>query len=107
MVDYAIIQTGGKQYRVQEGDSIRVESLPVEAGDALDLEEVLLVSKGGSLKVGNPTVPGARVKTEVKGHGRGPKVIIFKFKAKTRYRRKTGHRQGYTELAIRDILVEE
>ena len=107
MVDFAIIQTGGKQYRVQEGDTIRVESLPVDAGATWELSDVRMVTKGGETRLGVPAVPGAKVLAEVKGHGRGKKIIVFKFKHKVRYRRKAGHRQGYTELTIKDILVEE
>ena len=106
MVDYAVVQTGGKQYRVQPGDTVRVESLPGDEGDTIELDEVLLVSKDGAVTIGDPTVPGAKVTTEVVGKGRGKKVVVFKYKAKTRYRRKNGHRQPFTDLKVTDISVD-
>ena len=105
MIDYAIVQTGGKQYRVQQGDTIRVESLPGDDGDEVELTEVLMVSEDGSVTVGTPAVPGAQVTAEVVGSGRGKKIIIYKQKPKTRYRRKKGHRQDFTRLAIRQIVT--
>jgi len=102
---YAIVQTGGKQYRVQPGDTIRVEALPSADGDTIELNEVLMVSNDGDLTLGTPTVEGARVTAEVLGNGRGKKVVVFKYKAKTRYRRKNGHRQSYTELKVTDISM--
>ena len=106
MVDYAVVQTGGKQYRVQPGDTVRVESLPGDEGDTIEFDEVLLVSKDGAVTIGDPTVPGAKVTTEVVGRGRGKKVVVFKYKAKTRYRRKNGHRQPFTDLKVTDISVD-
>jgi large subunit ribosomal protein L21 len=106
LTDYAIVQTGGKQYRVQPGDTVRVESLSGDEGDTVELDDVLLVSRDGDVTVGSPTVPGARVTTEVVGQGKGKKVIVFKYKAKTRYRRKNGHRQHYTELKVVGISVD-
>ena len=104
MIDnYAVVQTGGKQYRVREGDTIRVESLPGVDGDSVELTEILLVSKQGKVKIGSPTVKKARVTAEVVGEGKGKKVVVFKYKSKTRYRRKNGHRQSYTDLKITDI----
>lgn len=105
MVDYAIVQTGGKQYRLQSGDTIKVESLRGDVGDLLELTDVRLVSQDGEVTIGTPTVEGARVTAEVLGHGRGKKIIVFKYKAKTRYRRKNGHRQNYTELRVTDISL--
>jgi large subunit ribosomal protein L21 len=99
-MDYAIIQTGGKQYRVKQGDTIRVESIPGDEGDAIEFDQVLMLSRDGNVSVGAPTVEGARVTTEVVGKGRGKKIIVFKYKAKTRYRRKNGHRQNYTDLRV-------
>ena len=99
-MDYAIFQTGGKQYRVKQGDTIRVESIPGDEGDAIEFDEVLMLSQDGNVSVGAPTVEGARVTTEVVGKGRGKKIIVFKYKAKTRYRRKNGHRQNYTDLRV-------
>ena len=105
MPTYAIVQTGGKQYRVQSGDRIRVESLPQDEGDTLELGEVLMVSKDDEVSLGSPTVPGAKVTAQVVGQGKGKKVIVFKYKPKTRYRRKAGHRQRYTELVVTDISI--
>ncbi len=105
MVNYAIIQTGGKQYRVQPGDTVRVESLRGDVGDLLELTDVRLVSQDGEVTVGAPAIDGARVTAEVLGHGRGKKIVVFKNKAKTRYRRKNGHRQQYTELKVTDISL--
>ncbi|MBI2918464.1 MAG: 50S ribosomal protein L21 [Chloroflexi bacterium] len=102
---YAIIQTGGKQYRVSPGDHIKVEKLEAEPGSTVDLDQVLLVSLGEQLTLGRPAVADARVKAEVVSHGVGDKIVVFKYHAKTRYRRKTGHRQPYTELAIQEIVV--
>ena len=103
MATYAIVQTGGKQYRVQTGDTIRVETLPHNVGETIQLNEVLLVSEDGQVTLGSPTVPGAAVTVEVLANGRGKKIVIFKYKAKTRYRRRNGHRQGYTELKVTGI----
>ncbi len=105
MVNYAIIQTGGKQYRVQSGDTVRVESLRGDVGDLLELTDVRMISQDGEVTVGAPAIDGARVTAEVLGHGRGKKIVVFKYKAKTRYRRKNGHRQQYTELKVTDISL--
>ena len=105
MTTYAIVQTGGKQYQVRPGDTIRVESLPQEAGETVELEDVLMVSKDGEVTLGNPNVDGARVTAEIAEHGRARKIVVFKYKAKTRYRRKHGHRQSYTELTVKDITA--
>ncbi len=103
MTTYAIVNTGGKQYRVQPGDTIRVESLSGDEGDLVELEDVRMVSDEGQVTLGSPTVAGAKVTAEILGRGKGKKIIVFKYKAKTRYRRKNGHRQLYTELRITDI----
>ncbi len=101
---YAIVNTGGKQYRLEPGDTVRVESLPGDQGDLIELEDVRLLSNDdGEVIVGAPTVAGAKVTAEVVQQGRGNKIIVFKYKAKTRYRRKNGHRQNYTELRVTDI----
>ena len=101
---YAIVNTGGKQYRVQPGDTVRVEYLRADEGDLVELEDVRLLSDDdGEVAVGAPTVEGAKVTAEVVRQGRGKKVIVFKYKAKTRYRRKNGHRQNFTELRVTDI----
>ena len=105
MADYAIVRTGGKQYRVRPGDTIRVESIPGDQGDPVELTDVLMVSRDGNVTVGEPTVAGAKVTAEVAGQGKHKKVVVFKFKAKTRFRRKAGHRQPYTELKITDIVI--
>ena len=102
---YAIVQTGGKQYRVQTGDLIRVESLPADEGDVVELSNVLLVSRDGDVTMGTPNVKRATVKAEVVAQDRNKKVVVFKYKAKTRYRRKSGHRQAYTELKVTDISL--
>ncbi|MDX1496448.1 MAG: 50S ribosomal protein L21 [Salinisphaeraceae bacterium] len=99
----AVIQTGGKQYRVSEGDVLRVEKLDAEAGATLELSEVLLVSDGDNIKVGAPYVDGGKVTAEVAAHGRGDKIRVIKFKRRKKYRRTQGHRQDYTELKITGI----
>ncbi len=103
--NYAIIETGGKQYRVQPGKSISVEKIVGEAGSTVELDRVLLVSQDDKVSVGTPTVEGAKVLAEVAEQGRGKKIIILKYKAKTRYRVKTGHRQSLTKLAIKEIVT--
>ncbi len=104
---YAIVKTGGKQYRVQPGDTIQVERLVGEPGSAVDLDQVLLVGgDGAETRVGAPLVPNAVVRAEVVDHARGEKIIVFRFKAKARYRRKTGHRQALTRLRITDIALD-
>ena len=101
---YAIIAVGGKQLKVHEGDTIRVERLPGEVGEAITLDEVLLVNKGdGSLALGEPTVEGATVTGDIVGQGRGKKITIFKHKRRKNYRRKQGHRQDFTSLKITGI----
>ena len=105
MSDYAIVQTGGKQYRVSSGDTIRVELVPGDEGDTVEMKDVLMVSQDGTATLGAPTVAGATVTAEVVGKGKADKVIVFKYKAKTRYRRKAGHRQRYTDLRITDISM--
>jgi large subunit ribosomal protein L21 len=100
---YAVIQTGGKQYRVSEGDILRVELLEKDLKEAVVFDRVLLVDNGGELKVGKPTVEGATVSAEVVSHDRAKKVLIFKKKRTTTYQRTKGHRQGYTEVRIKGI----
>ena len=101
---FAIVQSGGKQYRVAEGDVVRLEALGAEPGDTVDLPVMML--GGDSVQVGTPLVSGASVKAEVLDHGRGEKLYIYKFKAKSNYRRKNGHRQDYTEVRITEIAGE-
>ena len=103
---YAIVQTGSKQYRVQAGDNIRVESLPVYTGEIVNIDDVLMVSRDGDVKVGTPVVDGARVRAQVTSRGRGRKITVFKYKSKVRYRRTKGHRQHYTDLRIIDISMD-
>ena len=101
--EQAIVKTGGKQYRVEPGAVLRVEKLSADVGATVELEDVLLLGKGGDAKVGTPNVDGAKVTATVKSHGRGKKVIVYKFKRRKNYRRKQGHRQAYTELQIGEI----
>jgi large subunit ribosomal protein L21 len=102
---YAIIETGGKQYKVTPGQTIDVERLDVTEGSTVELDRVLLIADGDKVTVGTPTVDGAKVIATSQGEGRSKKIIVFKYKPKVRYRKKTGHRQFYTRLAI-DRIVE-
>ena len=99
---YAIIATGGKQYKVSEGDIITIEKLGVEAGEKVTFDQVLVVG-GDDLKVGDPTVNGASVEASVGKEGRGKKVIVYKYKRKTGYHKKNGHRQAFTQVKIEKI----
>ena len=101
---YAVIKSGGKQYRVESGKQVRVESLAADVGSAVAFEEVLLVGAGDTVKVGAPLVSGAKVKATVVSHGRGDKVRIFKMRRRKHYQKHQGHRQNYTELKI-DAIV--
>ena len=103
---YAVIETGGKQYRVSPGQTVEVELLPAEPGSTVALDRVLLVSTGEKTLVGQPTVVGATVVGSVAREGRGKKIIVFKYHSKKRYRRTKGHRQDYTYLMITDIQAE-
>jgi large subunit ribosomal protein L21 len=102
---YAVVKTGGKQYRVSPGDSVEVEKLPYEVGEQIELDQVLLVANGSGTKIGQPLVKGARVKATVTRQVKGRKVIVFKYHSSKRYRRKRGHRQHYTRLHIDEIVV--
>lgn len=102
---YAVIKTGGKQYRVSAGQSLRVEKLDAEAGTELTLSEVLLVGQGDELTVGAPLVSGAAVKATVLDQGRGEKIRIFKMRRRKHYRKSQGHRQSYTEIRIDSIIT--
>ena len=104
-MDYAVFKTGGKQYRVQPGDTLDVELLPNDVESTAEFDEVLAVSRDGELTVGSPNVEGAKVLAQVQSHYRDRKLMIYKYKAKTRYRRKRGHRQPYTRVVIQDILT--
>jgi len=100
---YAVIETGGKQYKVAEGDAIYVEKLAAPVGEQVVLDRVLLVNKDGNVVVGTPVVANAKVTAKVEEHGKGEKIIVFKYKPKKNYRRKTGHRQPFTKLLIEKI----
>ena len=100
---YAVIKSGGKQYRVESGAKLRVEALVAEVGANISFEEVLLVGTGDGVKVGAPLVSGALVRATVVGHGRGDKVRIFKLRRRKHYQKSQGHRQSYTEVRIDDI----
>jgi large subunit ribosomal protein L21 len=104
-MNFAIIQTGGKQYKVTNGDTIRVETIPGDQGDIITLDDVRMASLDGNVSIGNPTVSGASVTAEVVDTGKNKKIVVFKYKAKTRYRRKNGHRQQYTDLRVTDISL--
>jgi large subunit ribosomal protein L21 len=101
---YAVIKSGGKQYRVEQGAQLRVESLEGEVGAAISFGEVLLVGSGDDIKVGAPLVKGAQVKATVVSHGRGDKVRIFKLRRRKHFQKSQGHRQNYTEVRIDDIV---
>lgn len=102
---YAVIKTGGKQYRVSPGDSIEVEKLPYDVGEQIELDQVLLVAQDSDANIGQPLVEGARVKATVTRQAKGRKVVIFKYRSSKRYRRKKGHRQLYTRLRIDEIVA--
>ena len=101
---YAIIETGGKQYKVTPGQTIDVERLRVAQGDTVELNKVLLIAEGDKVTAGEPNVEGAKVIATSQGEGKGKKIIVFRYKPKVRYRRKTGHRQFYTRLTIDKII---
>ena len=101
---YAVIETGGKQYRVQEGDTLFVEKLDCEVGDTVDFDKVLILSKDGELLAGKPYLEGAKVEGNVLEQGKAKKIVVFKYKAKKNYRKKTGHRQPYTKVKIEKIV---
>lgn len=102
---YAVVETGGKQYKVSVGQVLEVETLAAQAGDKVELNRVLVVSQDDQVRVGSPLVEGAKVVAQVLGHDRGPKVIIFRYMAKERFRHKRGHRQGYTRIKIEEIAL--
>lgn len=102
-MNYAIFKTGGKQYRVQPGDVLDVELLPLAVGDSAEFDQVLALADGGEVRFGSPWVAGAKVVAQVQSHYKDKKLMVFKYKAKTRYRRKRGHRQNYTRLVIQAI----
>ncbi len=100
---YAVIKTGGKQYRVAEGDTIDVEKLPVEEGATVEFDEVLMVSDGSEVKIGQPVLEGAKVSATVESHGRGKKIRIIKFRRRKHHRKQMGHRQWFTRIKITGI----
>jgi large subunit ribosomal protein L21 len=102
---YAIIRSLGKQFRVEPGKTIRFPTLPGEAGSSVTFDAVLLHSDGSTIRTGAPLVDGATVTGEIVRHGRGEKIVVFKFKRRKNYARKQGHRQGFTEVRINDISL--
>ncbi|MBP6017251.1 MAG: 50S ribosomal protein L21 [Candidatus Promineofilum sp.] len=102
---YAIVESGGRQYRAEEGHTFSVEKLPYEVGDQVELGNVLLIADGDSVQVGRPTVDGATVRATVVQQYRGKKILVWKYRAKLRYRRRRGHRQDYTRLRIDTIVT--
>lgn len=100
---YAIIETGGKQYRVSEGDVLTIEKLTAGEGETVEFDRVLTVVDGGDVKVGKPLLAGAKVTGKVVEHGKGKKILIFKYKAKSNYRKRQGHRQPFTKVVIEKI----
>jgi large subunit ribosomal protein L21 len=104
-MSYAIIRTGGKQYRVEPGKSIRIPSLVGDVGGSVEFNEVLLGSDGTTVRTGVPTLTGAKVTADITKQGRGDKIVVFKFRRRKNYARKQGHRQGFTEIKVRDITL--
>ncbi len=102
---YAVITTGGKQYKVAPGDVVRVESLDAKKGDTIELKDVYMIADGDKVSVGKPTLPSAKVTAEVVEQGRGEKLIIFKHRKRKGFRKTTGHRQNYTAIKVKDILA--
>ena len=102
---YAVMKSGGKQYRVSEGDLLKVDKIEGTKGDTVTFEEVLMVSKEGGVKIGTPLVKGAKIIGEIMDQDRGPKIFVFKMKRRKGYRKKTGHRQDLTGLRIKEIVV--
>ncbi|NLX90913.1 MAG: 50S ribosomal protein L21 [Firmicutes bacterium] len=100
---YAIFESGGKQYKVSEGETCQVEKLPVEAGSEVVFDKVLLIQDGDNVSIGAPYLEGARISGKVLSHGKGKKIIVFKYKPKKNYRRKQGHRQPFTLVKIDKI----
>jgi len=104
-MSYAIIKTGGKQYRAEPGKTLRVPTMLGEAGSKIEFNEVLLGSDGTTAKVGVPSLKGAKVTAEIVKHGLGEKIVVFKFRRRKNYAKKQGHRQGFTEIRINDIKL--
>jgi large subunit ribosomal protein L21 len=104
-MSYAIFRSGGKQFRAEPGKTLRIPSLQGEAGTTVEFSDVLLGSDGDNVRLGVPTLSGAKVTGEIVKHGLGEKIVVFKFKRRKNYARKQGHRQGYTEVRIKDITL--
>ena len=102
---YAVIKTGGKQYRVTAGEKLKIEQIPADVGAEITLDQVLMVGEGESVKIGTPVVAGAKVTATVVAHGRHPKVMIFKMRRRKHYQKRQGHRQNYTEIQISNIAA--
>jgi len=102
---YAVIKSGGKQYKVEKGDKIKVEKLDTEAGKKFKISDVLMLVDGETVTVGTPLVKGAKVSATVESHGRGPKVKVVKFRRRKQHRKQMGHRQAYTEISITEIAA--
>jgi len=100
---YAVIKTGGKQYRLSQGDTVRVETIDAEEGASVEFDNILMVADGENIKIGTPYVDGGKVVATVKSHGRHKKIEIIKFNRRKHYDKRTGHRQNFTELEITDI----
>lgn len=100
---YAVVQTGGKQYRLGVGDNVRVEKLAGELGEVVELPQVLVIGDGEKVSIGDPVVAGASVKAEIVSHGRDKKIRVFKMKRRKKYRRTQGHRQSFTQLRVTEI----
>ncbi|HEY5602412.1 MAG TPA: 50S ribosomal protein L21 [Gammaproteobacteria bacterium] len=100
---YAVIKTGGKQYRVAQGDKLKVEKMPVETGGSIEINDVLMIGDGDKVTIGSPRVNGGKVTATVVSHGRGAKIEIVKFKRRKHHQKRTGHRQDYTEIQITGI----
>ncbi|MES0446621.1 MAG: 50S ribosomal protein L21 [Desulfobacterales bacterium] len=100
---YAIVNTGGKQYKIQQGDVLRVEKIPGEVGSPVSFDKVLMFSDGENVNIGRPVLDNVAVKGHIVDQGKGKKIIVFKYKRRKRYRRKLGHRQQYTEIKIDSI----
>lgn len=104
---YAVVETGGRQHRMTAGSNVRINRLEAEPGEQVEFENVLLVGGDGETRIGQPFVPGAKVKATVVDQGREQKIIVLKFKPKRRYRRKAGHRQHYTQVFVDEVLAGE
>jgi|TARA_B110000046_G_scaffold166260_1_gene183043 large subunit ribosomal protein L21 len=102
---YAVIKSGGKQYKVEKGDKLKVEKIDAEAGKDISIDDVLMLVDGENVTVGTPLIKGAKVSAKVESHGRGPKIKIIKFRRRKHHRKQMGHRQAYTELSITEIAA--